>query len=35
MLGTPEYWGPEYKERIKLLRKAYEDIEDDERPQDS
>jgi hypothetical protein len=30
MLGTAEYWGPEYKERIKLLRKAYEDIEENE-----
>ncbi len=23
MLGTEEYWGREYQERIKLLRKAH------------
>jgi hypothetical protein len=28
MLGTREYWGTEYPERLKQLRKAYEDIED-------
>jgi len=35
MLGTPEYWGPEYQQRIKLLRKAFEDIENDEKAADS
>jgi len=30
MLGTPEYWGEEYNERIKQLRAAYEAEENDD-----
>lgn len=28
MLGTPEYWGTEWKERIDLIKRAYEEEHD-------